>query len=134
MIKHRPYIDIDRVCELYGKKDGVPVKYVCTTELCSGGTVYDIFYRADGSKHPEFGNRYFGITRIDGLPYIGNGDPVEELKFDVINGVYSRHVHDYVDTGAGVALDGGRGYTRRVGDISVKTETHIIRDGEMIRE
>ena len=54
-IKHYPITKTNQVAELYSEKDGVDVKYVCTTELSD--TIADIFYR--DTPHPEFGNKYF---------------------------------------------------------------------------
>ena len=54
-IQHNPLFNTERVEELYTKKDGVEVKYVCTTDLKASDRPMDIFYRA--TPHPEFGNR-----------------------------------------------------------------------------
>tara|TARA_Y100001963_G_scaffold160161_1_gene268472 strand:- start:3182 stop:3610 length:429 start_codon:yes stop_codon:yes gene_type:complete len=134
-IHHRPISkDIDKIIKLYSEKDQVSIKYVCTSSTRERGRIYDIFYRMDNSPHPEFGNRYFGITYIDGLPWIGNADNVENLTFNVVNGVYSRNEHDYVDTGVGVALDGGRDYLRLVGDIRCQVDTYTIKNGEFVKK
>ena len=47
-IKHYPITKTNQVAELYSEKDGVDVKYVCTTELSD--TIADIFYR--DTPHP----------------------------------------------------------------------------------
>jgi len=117
-INHQPTFDIDRVIKIYQKKDGVPIKYVCSTSLnTEGAMAADVFYRE--TPHPEFGNRYFGLYFSGGLEYITNADKVEELEFDVVQvgnkGFYSRHRHDFVQTGP-VAIDGGRAYLRLIGN------------------
>lgn len=128
----RPQFDINAVEQHYTKKDGVPVKYVCTTELKSYGHVYDIFYRE--TPHPEFGNKYFGLTGHGDTVYICNADSVEDLKFDAIadssgNYYYSQYTHDYYSVGD-VAIDGGRSYTRRIGDLNKPIKTFVVRNGQ----
>ena len=132
-VKHpTPVTNIEAAIRIYSEKDGVPIQYVMTTEK-AGSQVYDIFYRSDGSAHPEFGNRYFGITQSGGLGFIGNADWIEDQ--DITLGkygdswVYSHHVHDFVSVDDG-AIDGGRQYTRIVGD----PETKVVRvkDGEFV--
>lgn len=135
MVKHFPISkDINKVIELFSKKEGVEIKYVCTSSIRERGRIYDIFYRADNSKHPEFGNRYFGITYIDGLPWISNADNIENLTFNTVNGVYSRNEHDFVPTGLGVSIDGGRDYLRLVGDIKCQVDTYTIKNGEIVKK
>ena len=135
MVKHSPISkDINKIIKLYSEKDGVEIKYVCTSSIRERGRIYDIFYRADNSEHPEFGNRYFGITYIDGLPWIGNADNIENLTFNTVNGVYSRNEHDFVPTGLDVSIDGGRDYLRLVGNISAPVKTYIIKNGEFMEK
>jgi len=114
-IKHHPYLDINKVEELYSDKDGVPVKYVCTSSRDHGATAGDIFFRE--TPHPTFGNRYFYLTqgyRGVGL-MVGNADWIEDEVFDMIEGPegweYSQHRHDYRRVGNG-SIDGGRAYLR----------------------
>lgn len=115
VIKHHPKLNTEKVCALYSEKDGVPVKYVCTTALGGGVRTVDVFYRP--TPHPEFGNRYFGLYRTtDGQLMITNADVVESLEFGMIqadNGEwhYSQHRHDYVEVD-GKVIDGGRAYMR----------------------
>lgn len=52
-VKHNPTVDIEKVCEIYSKRDGVPIKYVCTTDLRSSDAPVDIFYRS--TPHPQLG-------------------------------------------------------------------------------
>ena len=140
-IKHRPYLDTKKVVELYEKKDGVPIQYVCTSTLGSEEFAMDIFYR--DTPHPEFGNRYFGLYRDNRFSsdqfqlYITNADKVEDTSFDMIesNGKwhYSQHRHDYNQVG-GIAIDGGRAYTKLVGSEikGVEVKTFVVRNGEFI--
>lgn len=137
-IYHRPLFDTKRVCELYSHKDGVPVKYVCTSALDSEAQAMDIFYRE--TPHPEFGNRYFGLYRnpdpaSDGTVMITNADKIEDAEFGMVevdNQLhYSQHRHDYYSVGD-VAVDGGRAYFRRVGDMSIPAQFFKVKDGEFI--
>jgi len=127
MIKHHPILPIERVIALYEEKDGVPIKYVCTSALHKEEAVArDIFFRE--TPHPEFGNRYFALfhdpyTRLtkDPLLLICSADQCEDLSFDMIEGTdgweYSQHRHDFRDVpGTGLAIDGGRSYCRLVGN------------------
>lgn len=125
MIKHFPIFDTQRVIDVYSKKDGVPIYYVCTTALDHGTTAGDVFFRE--TPHPEFGNRYFQLFMrtipgdVRGTLMIRNADVVEDLNFDMIKGhggwYYSQHRHDFREVpGTGLAIDGGRSYTRLVGN------------------
>ena len=114
-IKHHPQFDTAKVEEIYTAKDGVPVKYVCTTDIYSSDQPYDVFYRA--TPHPEFGNRYFGLTSRGGSVYISNADKVEELGFGLVENdagelEYSQSHHDYKHFTNGNMIDGGREYIR----------------------
>lgn len=125
-IRHEPIIkDYERVEELYSEKDGVDVKYVCTSTIPGRSTLqtYDIFFRE--TPHPQFGNRYFGLWVVHNLLdkseepklYIGNADPIDNEVFAMIydshedEWIYSRHRHDY-QTAGGSVIDGGRAYIR----------------------
>lgn len=125
MIKHHPIFDTRRVIDVYSKKDGVPIYYVCTTALDHGTTAGDVFFRE--TPHPEFGNRYFQLFYRQELDHvtptlmIRNADIVEDLNFDMIKGAegweYSQHRHDFREVpGTGLAIDGGRSYCRLVGN------------------
>ena len=133
-IKHAPIFDTKKVEQHYSEKDGVPVKYVCTTDLKASDVPVDVFYRP--TPHPEFGNRYFGLyhDRIRDHMMITNADVVEELEFGMVtdkDGIYwySACHHDciFVD---GKMIDGGRVYIRSSGDV----EVFRIKDGEFINE
>ena len=138
-IKHYPLFDTARVEKLYGEKDGVTVKYVCTSAPNEHATyAADIFYRE--TPHPEFGNRYFGLYRnpsfsSDGTIMITNADPIEGLEFGMIEGPngweYSQHRHDYRQVGD-CAVDGGRSYFKRAGDLSVPTKFMKVVDGVFV--
>jgi hypothetical protein len=139
-INHRPLFDIEKACKLYSEKDGVPVKYVCTTALGFEAQAMDVFYRE--TPHPEFGNRYFGLYRSynydtpDGTLMITNADRIEDLTFEMIevNGQYhySQHRHDFHSVGD-VAIDGGRAYTKLVGNVNVPCASMKVVNGDFIR-
>ena len=132
MIKHEPLFDIDKICEHYTKKDGVPVTYVCTSALRGEAQAMDIFYRE--TPHPEFGNRYFGLFRDafnDNL-MITNADRIEQAEFGLVedddgNLQYSAHRHDYKEFKNGNMIDGGRAYVRHNG----KVLHYRVKDGEL---
>lgn len=129
-IKHKPILKIKWAEEHYSKQDGVPVQYVCTTELDYDGPVYDIFFR--DTPHPTFGNRYFGLTydSIRECAWIRNADKIEELDFGMIEHdlewYYSQFRHDYIALGQKV-IDGGRAYVRGSG-----FEVFKVVDGEFV--
>src|SRR6056300_917461 len=116
MIKHEPLFDTNKVCELYSKKDGVPITYVCTSALGGEAQAMDIFYRE--TPHPEFGNKYFGLyfnTLTDNI-MITDADKIDGAEFAMIEDNvgdfhYSAHRHDckIVDD---KMVDGGRAYIR----------------------
>ena len=133
MIKHEPIFKTDAMVEHYSKKDGVEVKYVCSSALGSEAQAMDIFYRA--TPHPEFGNRYFGmyVDQKDRV-MITNADRIEDAEFAMIedfNGDlhYSAHRHDY-KTVDGKMVDGGRAYVRSSG----ATIPYRVVDGELINK
>ena len=137
-IRHNPNLDIEAVTRLYSEKNGVSVKYVCTSAPNRNAAyAADIFYRE--TPHPEFGNRYFGlyINSYDQL-MITNADHIEELDFNMveINGVhhYSQHRHDFRGVGNGVSIDGGRDYFRVafIDRDSFTRKTLKVKDGEFI--
>jgi hypothetical protein len=131
MIIHNPSFDTEHISKAYSKKDGVEVRYVCTSEVNGNNTPCDIFYRS--SPHPEFGNRYFAIgKRIHGA-FITSADSIEDETFAMVkdpdgNLVYSRFRHDFIMLPNGNMIDGGRAYTR--------TNTHVrlfkIKDAEFV--
>ena len=117
-INHENLFDIEKVTEHYTEKDGVPVQYVCTTDLTASDVPVDVYYRE--TPHPEFGNHYFGLYRDyhSGHMMITNADIVEELEFGMIEVdgkyYYSQSHHDYKVVGDKM-IDGGRAYTRSNG-------------------
>ena len=148
MIKHEPQIDTEKVCKLYSEKDGVPVKYVCTSALGDEEQAMDIFYR--DTPHPEFGNRYFGLYYVEQIQrnyklaknvisnnlMITNADRIEKQEFGLVedddgNLQYSAHRHDYKRFENGNMIDGGRSYIRSSG---CTVYSYVVRDGEMVRD
>lgn len=135
-IKHHPLLDIEKIAKHYSEKDGVPVKYVCTSAPNEYGTyATDIFYRS--TPHPEYGNHYFGIyvNSVSTDIMITNVDNVEKLEFVMIEGdngwEYSQHRHDYRwIKGANCAVDGGRSYFKRVGDLAAPVKSFVVKNGE----
>jgi len=135
-IMHRPLFDVEATIKHYTEKDGVPIKYVCTSALDFGTNPADVYYRA--TRHPEYGNHYFGL--FYGYKYqimITNADGIEGLEFDMleINGKlhYSRDRHDFHTVGD-VSIDGGRAYFRLVGNINYPSKKLIVRDGEFVEK
>ena len=136
-VKHVPVFDTKKAISFYENKDGVPIKYVCTTDLLASDLPVDIFYRE--TPHPEFGNRYFGLYKNpyanDARIMITNADAVETSKryiFGVIedkDGLlwYSQCHHDclFID---GSMIDGGREYIRST---NLKGVFKIV-DGEFV--
>ena len=137
VVKHAPVFDTKKAISYYENKDGVPIKYVCTTDLLASDLPVDIFYRK--TPHPEFGNRYFGLYKNphanNARVMITNADAVETSKryiFGVIedkDGVlwYSQCHHDclFID---GSMIDGGREYIRAT---NLKGVFKIV-DGEFV--
>ena len=133
-INHIPLFDTAKIEAHYTEKDGVEVKYVCTSATNEhAANAADIFYRE--TPHPEFGNRYFGLyhDHMRGHMMITNADMIETLDFGMIEGPegweYSQHRHDYRQVGD-CAVDGGRAYFKRVGDLSVPCKFMRVVDGE----
>tara|TARA_B110000977_G_C11016627_1_gene469721 strand:- start:720 stop:1175 length:456 start_codon:yes stop_codon:yes gene_type:complete len=131
-IKHEPLFDTAKVEELYGRKDGCEIRYVCTSDLNASDVPCDIFYRAE--PHPDFGNRYFGLywDSIRDCMMITNADKIEELEFGMIevdgNYYYSQSHHDYKVVGDKM-IDGGRQYIRSGGGaVAMK-----VKNGNFIR-
>ena len=121
-IQHEPLFDTAKVEEIYGRKDGCEVRYVCTSDLRASDVPCDIFYRAE--PHPNFGNRYFGLywDTIRDCTMITNADIVESLEFGMIEVdskyYYSQSHHDYKVV-EGKMIDGGRAYIRSSGGTTV---------------
>ena len=131
-IKHNPQFDTKKVIEHYEQKDGVPIIYVCTTDIYNSDLPVDVFFRE--SPHPEFGNRYFGLRTSDGAIYISNADKIEELTFGMITDNegtyhYSESHHDYKEID-GKMIDGGRAYIR----CSSGYELFKVKDGQFVLE
>jgi hypothetical protein len=137
-IRHNPYLDVQKAAQLYSKKDGIPVKYVCTSSISKSAAVAaDIFFRE--TPHPDFGNRYFGLfVNREGNLMITNADKIEDLEFDMVEVEgqlhYSQHRHDFRGVGNGVAIDGGRDYFRVsfTDRDSFARKTLKVKDGEFV--
>lgn len=134
MIKHDPIFPTEKVVEYYSNKDGVPVQYVCTTDISQSDCPADVFYRE--TPHPEFGNRYFGLyTDREGRVMITNADRVEEFEFGMVENdlgelEYSQSHHDYKVFENGNMIDGGRQYIRS----SLGCDVYRIKDGEFVKD
>lgn len=132
-IQHHSIFDKDKVEKHYSEKDGVPVHYVCTSAPnAHAAYAADIFYRE--TPHPEFGNHYFGLYyNHEHQIMITNADMIEQLDFGMVEGPdgweYSQHRHDFRQVGD-VAIDGGRSYVRRVGDVSVPCKIMKVINGK----
>lgn len=117
-IQHQSLFDIAHLEEHYSNKDGVPVKYVCTSDLRVSDIPMDIFYRE--TPHPEFGNYYFGVYKhpLTKDIFITNADEIESFEFGMIEHegkyYYSQSHHDYKTVGDKM-IDGGRAYIRSSG-------------------
>lgn len=135
IIQHNPRVNIQLAEKLYSEKDGVTVKYVCTSAINSyAGIAADIFYRE--TPHPKFGNRYFGLLYdIEDRLLITNADKIEDLEFNMVDVDgelhYSQHRHDYRVVGD-VAIDGGRSYLRRSGNLSRPVKQLKVKDGVFV--
>lgn len=143
-IKHNPILNVEKISAIYSEKDGVPVKYVCTSAPNRSATyAADIFYR--DTPHPDFGNRYFALYQNlysdNAEIMITNADPIEGLTFEMIevNGEfhYSQHRHDFRSVGNGIAIDGGRDYYRaafsdRDAYVSCARKQLKVKDGEFV--
>ena len=118
-IQHSPLFNTKKAEEIYTERDGVLVKYVCTTATQEGGDfAADIFYRE--TPHPVFGNYYFGLLRQYGDTLVTDADIVESFEFGMINiegkYYYSQSHHDYKEID-GQMIDGGRQYIRSSGAV-----------------
>lgn len=147
MIIHEPLIDVEKVIKLYEEKDGVPITYVCTTDLDASDIPVNVFFRQ--TPHPDYGNRYFGLYYShDGHLYILNADRVENLEFGMIedpegNLHYSKSHHDFkyipgcedlFEVQNSAYIDGGRQYVRVGGNPLPMVRYFKVKDGQMIEE
>ena len=132
-VKHYPQFNTEEVCKTYSEKDGVDVRYVCTTDLKASDVPVDVFYRA--TPHPEFGNRYFGLyyDNYRDATMICGADLVEDFEFGMVENdsgemEYSTSHHDYKQFDNGKMIDGGRQYIRSSGLVQV----YKVQDGQMV--
>ena len=125
IVVHSPRFVVEEIEKTMSKRDGVKIRYVCTTELPGYRGLNDIFYRR--SPHPKFGNKYFGMYQDDGKSFIFDADIIEDLSFGMIEHggkmYYSAYRHDYVSKGKKV-IDGGRDYIRGSG-----FKIHVVKNG-----
>lgn len=135
MIKHYPITNIETIIKHYSEKDGVPIKYVCTTDFNRSDAPVDVFYRS--IPHPTFGNKYFGIApSYESDDYvIFNADKVEGFTFGMVedeegNLEYSQYHHDCKFFKNGNMIDGGRQYIRS----SPNFKIYVVRDGKMVNK
>ena len=129
MVIHEPIFNTDTIAKHYSKKDGVDVRYVCTSALGGEAQAMDIFYR--DTPHPQFGNRYFGLYFKDHV-MITNADRIESVEFAMIedsegNLHYSAHRHDYKVV-EDKMIDGGRAYVRS----NTVTYPFMVKDGKFM--
>tara|TARA_B110000503_G_scaffold31607_1_gene51108 strand:- start:411 stop:827 length:417 start_codon:yes stop_codon:yes gene_type:complete len=117
-IQHSPLFDTAKVEKIYSEKDGIDVKYVCTSATYgTADFAADVFYRA--TPHPEFGNYYFGLYHNrfadEATVMITNADKIESFEFGMIEDdgkyYYSQHRHD-CRVIEDKMIDGGRAYIR----------------------
>lgn len=134
-IKHFPLYNTEKIEEHYTEKDGVEIKYVCTTDLRASDVPVDVFYRT--TPHPEFGNHYFGLyyDNVRDHMMITNADLVEEFEFGCVENdnnelEYSQSHHDYKQFQNGNMIDGGRQYIRS----SHGCDVYRIVDGKFIKK
>ena len=134
MIKHFPITNTETVIRHYSEKDGVPIKYVCTTDFNRSDAPADVFYRS--TPHPTFGNKYFGIApSYESDNYIiFNADKVEGFTFGMVenedgNLEYSQCHHDCKFFKNGNMIDGGREYVRSSPNVKI----YVVRDGKIGR-
>ena len=134
-IQHTPIFDTAKIEAHYTEKDGVEVKYICTSAIQQDAAfAADVFYRE--TPHPEFGNRYFALYQNhwadDAAIMITNADQVENFEFGMIEAdgkyYYSQHRHDYIVI-KGKMIDGGRSYIRSSGG----TDVFKIQDGKFVQ-
>ena len=134
MFNHAPRFNTEQIIKHYEEKDGVPITYVCSTDLKNSDVPMDIFYRS--TPHPQFGNKYFGlfIQPMTGSLMITNADHVENLEFGMIKDKdgkfwYSQSHHDclFIDD---QMIDGGRAYIRSSGPVQI----FKVKDGVFVQE
>jgi hypothetical protein len=136
-ILHNPQFNIDKVTAYYTKKEGVPVHYVCTSDLDESDRPFDIYYRK--TPHPTHNNYYFGLyADEEDRMMICKADSIEKYKFGLIadpdkdEWIYSQSHHDMVTIDVGF-IDGGRQYIRR--GVDIENQKHVVRkviDGKFI--
>ena len=114
-INSQPYSFNQKQVKAIEKK--YKAKYVFETELGQGGPIGMVFWQAEP---PNGYSNWFAIYKM----YNGNvmitaadeyvKDPITAVQVGEDEWIYSHHVHHFCEQG-GIAIDGGRGYTRLVG-------------------
>ena len=131
-IKHKSLVkDTDAVAKHYSERDGVPIKYVLTSDVQSSDDPVDIFYR--DTPHPQFGNHYFGLSFRGENAYIRSADKIEGsviccVEDDEGQLQYSQSHHDYKSFDNGNMIDGGRIYNRYSGN----SQYFEVKNGELV--
>lgn len=131
-IKHETITEVDEICKYYSEKDGVPIRYVCTTDFDSShDDPADIFYR--DTPHPEFGNKYFALRVRFAKVIIYNADAVDGLVFGLVedddgNLQYSHYHHDFKLFDNGNMIDGGRSYIKS----NCRVHVYQVKNGDMV--
>jgi hypothetical protein len=136
-IKHDPLFNVAAVAAHYSHIDGVPVKYICTSEVSRSNSPMDIFYR--DTPHPKFGNHYFGVfydsCRDSMMVTSAQGIEGADFAMIEIDGEwhYSSYRHDFKQltdsNGITKFIDGGRAYIRGHG-----YEFYKVENGEIVKE
>lgn len=123
-------------------ENGFNSKFLLDSEYKMGSGLYSppMSYFYSEKKHPDSGSHYFCIHWNDGW-CISNGNSVlslniEALLIDDKEVVYSSYNHDYSSSNLiNIAIDGGRAYTRTVGDLTnprIKHGTLLVVDDKVI--
>jgi len=95
-VLHNPQFDIKKTTAYYTKKDGVPIHYVCTTDLDESDKPFDIYYR--DTPHPDHNNYYFGLYAEGDRMMICKADSVEKYNFGMISDDKEEWVYSQVTT------------------------------------
>jgi len=117
-------------------------KYVCDTEF--EGVPVCVFYCDE--EHPVSHSRYmaiyykypFGSEESPDM-YVTDGSPIEDqeikgIKLEDGTIIFSRSRHDFFRYKDSVAIDGGRAYTRVVGDSPYKIVTLKVKEGKLYEQ
>lgn len=137
MIDTKPYFFNPEIIPLLEKK--YKVKYVCETCIKSNGYWRNhpslIFYSE--KAHPE-GSNYLAVSMQNNSLLLSNGisaiEPFTGIEADNGEIIYSRFRHDFrTSSDKSVSIDGGRDYTRMLGDTTPKSVTLQIVKDEVVK-